>query len=117
LTARDANPEFWGWPDSFNKDDSKPGKFDRQGVRIHLGGQVVDVNMMTWPDKHDFRIRSEALRSAGSVGDLLRMERPSAQAGYDYYVAIIPQGTPEHDDFMELCTEATRNSQRRWGYY
>ena len=117
LMARNANPEFWGWPESFQEDELKPGKFDRKEVRMYLGGQIVQVNMMTWPDKHDFRLRSEALRSAGAIGDLLRMERPSTSGDYDYYVTIIPQGTPEHDDFLELCTQTTRNSERKWGYY
>ena len=83
LAARDAEPGFWGWPDGFESDPRRPGKLDRRGVRMRLGGEVVAVNMMTWPDKHDFRLRSEALRSAGNVGDLLRMEKASPAADFD----------------------------------
>jgi HKD family nuclease len=61
LTARNRHPEFWNWPDAFSEDPSKPGKFDRVGVLMRIGGEVISVNMMTWPDKHDFRLRSEAL--------------------------------------------------------
>ena len=43
------------------------------------------MNMMEWlPTKHDLRLRSEALRSAGSVGDILRMERVERTNDYEY---------------------------------
>jgi HKD family nuclease len=63
LAARDENPDFWGWPDQFHEDPARRGKRDRMGVRVRIGGDVVRVNMMTWPVKHDLRLRSEAIRS------------------------------------------------------
>jgi len=117
LAARNANPDFWGWPDDFALDTKKPRKYDRHGVRMHLGGEIVSVNMMTWPDKHDFRLRSEALRSAGNVGDILRLERVSPSATYEYYVEVIPQGTTLHHLYLALCRQPVRNSQRTYGYY
>ena len=117
LAARNANPDFWGWPDDFVLDRKKPGKYDRRGVRMNLGGDIVSVNMMTWPDKHDFRLRSEALRSAGSVGDILRIENASSLATYDYYVEVIPQQTTLHHLYLALCRHAVRNSPRKYGYY
>jgi HKD family nuclease len=117
LAARDYDPEFWGWPDSFSEDATRPGKFDRSGVSVRVGTVRAEVNMMTWPVKHDFRLRSEVLRSAGSVGDIMRIERATEKSGYDYYVEIIPVGTALYDEFLEKCINATRNSARRWGYY
>ena len=117
LAARDADPDFWGWPGGFTSDPRRAGKFDRRGVRVRLGGEVVFVNMMTWPDKHDFRLRSEALRSAGRVGDLLRMEKVEPGAGYEYYVEVIPQGTSHHPVYLALCRQSVRNSRKRYGYY
>ena len=117
LAARDMDPDFWGWPGGFTSDPRRPGKFDRRGVRIRLGSEVVSVNMMTWPDKHDFRLRSEALRSAGSVGDLLRMEKAEPGAGYEYYVEVIPQGTSHHPVYLALCRQSVRNSRKKYGYY
>ena len=117
LAARDANTEFWGWRDTFTEDTSHPGKFDRHGVRIRLGGEVIRVNMMTWPVKHDFRLRSEALRSSGEIGDLIRIEKTVGSEYFDYYVEIIPQGTSDYDYYKDFCTNAVRNSERRWGYY
>lgn len=117
LSARDSEPGFWDWPDGFVSDPRRSDKFDRRGVRIRLGGEVVDVNMMTWPERHDFRLRSEALRSAGDVGDILRMEKADPTAGYDYYVEIIPTGTSQHSVYLDLCRESVRNSRKKYGYY
>ena len=118
LAARDYYPEFWGWPDEFTEDSIRPGKFDRFNVKMRIGGEIVGVNMMTWPIKHDFRLRSESLRSAGDIGDILRIERNASQVqGYTYYVEIIPQGTSGYQDYLKLCINKTRNSARVWGYY
>lgn len=116
LAARNANPEFWGWPDLFVGDPSRPGKYDRTGVRMRLGGDIFEVNMMTWPVKHDFRLRSEALRSAGNIGDILRVEKVDESTGFSYYVEIIPHNTSQYRYFLALCQNHTRNSQKRWGY-
>ncbi|MCY4156492.1 MAG: hypothetical protein OXF66_03525 [Gammaproteobacteria bacterium] len=117
LAARNANPDFWDWPAGFAEDPGKSGKLDRAGVRMRIGGEVVAVQMMTWPDKHDFRLRSEALRSAGDIGDVLRLEKVSSGADFDYYAEIIPQGTREHARYLALCGEQVRNSEKRYGYY
>ena len=65
LAARNADTAFWRWPDEFVEDSTRQGKFDRRGVGMRLGGAVIEVNMMTWPDRRDFRLRSEALRQRG----------------------------------------------------
>lgn len=117
LVARDAYPGFWGWPDAFQQDPDRPGKRDRSGVRIRLGDEIVDVNMMTWPDRYDFRLRSEPLRSAGNVGDILRMEKTDPSSGCDYEIKIIRQGTEEHSTRLAQCRESVRNSQKQYGYY
>lgn len=116
LKARNADPEFWGWDAEFKKDLSRPGKFDRMGVRMRIGGEIINVNMMTWPVKHDFRLRSEALRSAGEIGDLIKIERIEG-ASFDYYVEIIPKGSSAYNTYLDVCVNKTPNSQRVWGYY
>lgn len=117
LAARDYDTEFWGWPDEFTEDADRPGKMDRRGVRVRIGTEIVDVNMMTWPAKHDFRIRSESIRSAGNIGDILRLERADGAGGFSYYVEVIPQGTTRYDEYLALCVNEVRNSEKRWGYY
>jgi HKD family nuclease len=116
LAGRDADTDFWGWPGQFVEDASRPGKMDRFGVKMRIGTTIIDVNMMTWPVKHDFRLRSESLRSAGSVGDILRIERADGKGGFTYYVEVIPQGTTQYDDYLPLCVNPVRNSAKRWGY-
>ena len=118
LSARDANPDFWKWPHAFTPDPGKRGKLDRPNVRMRLGGQIISVNMMTWPDKHDFRLRSEALRSAGSIGDILRVEKvDDLVRGFEYYVEIVPKGTTQFSVYRALCTVSVRNSNKHYGYY
>ena len=117
LSARNMFPKFWQWPDAFVEDDTKPGKFDRMGVLMRLAGEIIQVNMMTWPDKHDFRLRSEALRSAGQVGDIFRLELTENSQEFAYYVEIIPAGTSAYDEHLSLCSNKTPNSKRMWGYY
>lgn len=117
LVARDAQPEFWGWQELFTEDPKKPGKWDRRGVSMKMGAEIVRVNMMTWPDKHDFRLRSEALRSAGKVGDILRIER-SNEGGLSYAVEVISSGASEYQQFLQRCTNSVPGgSPRKWGYY
>jgi len=117
LAARAYDPEFWGWPYDFTPDQDKPGKMDRWAVNMRLGGSIIDVNMMTWPDKYDFRLRSEELRSAGNVGDIIRIERANGADGFQYYVEIIPSGTSLHEQYLALCVNSVLNSYRVWGYY
>ena len=115
LAARNAHPSFWDWPDGFSEDPAKPGKRDRQ-ARVRFGDATIFVNMMTWPDRHDFRLRSEVLRSSANVGDILRMEKATPELGFDYYVEVIPQGIPSHTKYLLLCTGVVRNSRKRFGY-
>jgi hypothetical protein len=117
LAARDFAPDFWGWPNQFESDPAKAGKMDRRGVLMWIGKEVVSVNMMTWPDKHDFRLRNEALRSAGRVGVILRIEPAAPDAGFSYYVQVVPVGAVEFGYYLSLCVHTVRNSPRLWGYY
>jgi HKD family nuclease len=117
LAARDHNPDFWYWPDGFIADQSRPQKKDRKGVKMRIGTKIVKVNMMTWPDKSDFRLRNETLRSAGNIGDILRIEKMDEWSDFAYYVEVIPHGTMLHSRFLALCTNSVRNSNKRWGYY
>ncbi|MFM7888784.1 MAG: hypothetical protein ACKPCM_19295, partial [Pseudanabaena sp.] len=117
LAARDYFPDFWGWPNEFTEDSERVGKFDRLNVKMRIGGETINVNLMTWPVKHDFRLRSENLRSAGNIGDILRIEKTSEGNGFSYYVEVVPKGTSIYQDYLKLCVNKTRSSERVWGYY
>jgi HKD family nuclease len=116
LAALRQDERFWGWHLA-KEDPEKPGKKDRRGVQMRLGGETIAVNIMTWPDKHDLRLRSEALRSAGKIGNILRIERASKGSGFEYYVEIVPQGTSQYAKWAALCATPVRNSQKKFGYY
>ena len=116
LKARNAEPEFWNWQDGFEEDQEKPGKYDRRGVRMRVGNEIVEVNMMTWPDKHDFRLRSEALRRLGAIEDILFMAKVDTPT-YEYYVVAIPTGSPEYEAMRAKCDQSVPNSKRRFGYF
>lgn len=124
LICRDYDPLFWGWPNDFLADPewtgpldgNERGKMDRAGVMVRLGGDTFPVTMWYNPDKRDLRIRSEHMRSAGNVGDILYVERSDGASGFAYYVEVIPQGTARHAEFLAKCTQAVRNSRKRWAY-
>ena len=119
LAARNENPMFWVWPHGFEEDLGNRGKFDRHGVRMRLGDEIIEVNMMTWPAKSDFRLRSRQLRSAGNVGDLIHLERMEEEgADFEYSAEVIRQGEEEYEDYLALCRRMVRPpSLKRYGYY
>jgi HKD family nuclease len=121
-----SNPHFWGWPKLFKPDPDWKGpidkegftKMDRNGVRMRLGTEILEVNWWYNPKKIDYRMGSEALRSAGNIGDILRIERSDGKAGFDYYVEVIPQGTSLFEQYAALCTQSVpKPSKKKFGYY
>jgi hypothetical protein len=117
LIARDYAPEFWGWPILFHEDTAHPGKMDRRGVRMLVDNSVIEVNMMTWPAKRDFRLRSEHLRSAGSVGDIIALHLGAPGAGYEYEAYVVKQSDAQFATYLGLCSNPVRNSLKTWGYF
>ena len=125
LGARDMNPTFWGWPREFladagwagRVDKNGFGKMDRNGVLVRLGVKNVAINMFYNPNKRDLRLRSEELRSAGSIGDILRIEKVISSP-YEYYVEIVPTHTTQYPVYLARCDQSVRPpSKKRYGYY
>ncbi len=119
LKARDEDPIFWGWRALFAQDPNKPDKYDRRDVKMLVRGNIESINMMTWPLKHDFRLRSESLRRGATPGDIIRIERSDGTAGYQYVVEVIPSTDPNYSAHLALCARETGkpNSKKKWGYY
>ena len=118
LGARDFQPTFWGWPGSYVPVVGKPHILNRSQVRLRIGTQVVEATLMVNENKKDLRIRSEVLRSAGSVGDILKVEVPIASAAYDYYVEVVPASSTFHSGLLALAPHAVPGiSAKRWGYF
>lgn len=116
LAARDAAPGFWGWPGAFTPDPAHAGKNDRR-VTLRIGGNDVEATLYNWPDKHDFRLRTEVLRAGANVGDILRLERAADGQGFDFYAEVVPRGTTLFGTYLALCVNPVRNSKKVWGYY
>ena len=118
ISARNHNPEFWGWTNLFTEDSAKTGKFDRKNVPMIIGGAKINVNMMTWPDKSDFRLRNEVLRKSGNIGDILKLERAEVDLDYEYSIEIISQGSSNFAKYKLLCNTKVRGrSKKEWGYH
>ena len=94
LKARDAEPGFWEWQDGFEE----------------------DPDMMTWPVKGDFRLRCEALRSLGNIGDILVMEKAGGTS-FEYDVSVVSAGSAEYGTTLAKCDQTVRNSKKRFGYF
>ena len=84
---------------------------------MRLLNEVISVTIMTWPPKRDFRLRSSALRRAGNVGDILRIEKVESPTDHEFDAEVIARGTSRHSETLALCRHAVRNSQKRYGYY
>lgn len=125
LAARDADPEFWGWPDLFEDDPTWTGdvdgdghgKMDRKNIKARMGGEIFTTRIFYYPDRREFRMRSENIRSAGAVGDILYVERADGTDGFSYYINVIPKSSIEHPKYLALCTNKVRNSKKLFGYY
>lgn len=116
LAARDFAPEFWEWPNGFTADASEAGKLDRTGVRMLIGTRTKSVTMTYFPHRHELRLRSEPLRSAGDIGDILRIEKTDGGRGYGYIVTVIPQGTAQYAAALAKCVNQVKASPKVWGY-
>ncbi len=127
LAALDQNTAFWTFPDSFAPDmawnarhpnDRRNGlgKLDRQDVPMRIG-VVHQVSMFFNPRKGDFRLRHEALRSSGNVGDMIWIRRVHAVNGFEFDVQVAPQGTPLFNELAQYCNTQVLNSQKRFGYF
>ena len=117
LAALRMHEGFWGYPDEFQEDPHRQGKMDRRNVQFSLPGQgIFFVNMMTWPVKHDFRLRHAKLRDSAEVGDVLHLRRAR---GVDvaYQAQIIGPKNPEYHRFLARCDNPVHNSKKKFGYY
>jgi HKD family nuclease len=127
LAALDAYPAFWGFPHLFRADAkwnarnkarrNGLGKLDRWSVPMRIG-MVHNVNMFFNPNKKDIRLRAEAIRSSGDVGDIIWIQRAAPNSGFAYDVQVAPNGSPLFKRLEPLCNQAVRKpSLKRFGYF
>lgn len=127
LVALDQHPDFWTFPAQFIPDAewdanhlqhrrNGMGKLDRTDVPIRIG-VVYSVSMFFNPRKGDFRLRNEALRSSGHVGDILLVRRVDPTNGFEYDIQVAPQGSPLFAQLVPYCNVQVPNSQKQFGYF
>lgn len=113
LSARDANPSFWDWPNNFFEYENR---HTRESIPVIMGNERFSINMMAWHLKHDFRIRSEKLRSAGQIGDILLITKLKENPEAEYQIRILSQNSLYYQIILAKCTNSVKNSNKRWGY-
>jgi hypothetical protein len=127
LIALDQHPDFWTFPNQFTADvawnRAHPrkrrnglGKMDRARVPMRVGS-VQLVSMFFNPDKGDFRLRNEVLRSSGRPGDILFVRLVDPVNGFEYDVQVAPQGSPLFEQLAPFCNSAVPHSPKRFGYF
>lgn len=116
IAARDEFPDFWKWDDAFEPVPGKPHILNRNHVVLNVEGINSEATFMVNTNKRDLRIRSEAVRSSGKIGDVLMVEQPIGDVNYDYYVHIVRATDHDYQDFLHACTRSVRNSAKRFGF-
>ena len=127
LEAIELAREFWGWPDEYLREISPRSGNDRVYWNWRPNWRVwsVDspndvtirvVRMYMYENSSDFRFYVRPLVDAGGdLGDVVRIRR-IAQDDVEYECVLARMGTTEYNDWIKLCTQAVRNSTRRFGY-
>ena len=127
LEAIELAKEFWGWPDEYSKKVSPRSGKNRVywnwrpnwrvwSVESPEDVIVQEVRMYMYENSSDFRFYVRPLvNSGGDLGDVVRIRR-IAQPDAEYECILARQGTPEYDEWIKSCTQAVRNSTRRFGY-
>lgn len=143
LSAMDKQPVFWGWRNSYTPDPSRYqsdaawsaknsrwmashagrqrplDKFDWYNVQISLKGQAGLISARFWynPKKLDIRMRDNALRSAGSVNDILLIRQATSGSLHHYDMEVVKPSDPSYSQILSKLTNKVNNSQKRFGYF
>ncbi len=127
LEAIELAKEFWGWPDEYKKVVSpRTGKnrvywnwrptWRVSSVQSPENVTVQEVRMYMYENSSDFRFYVRSLVNAGgNLGDVVRIRRV-AEPNTEYECVLARQGTPEYEEWINYCTQAVKNSSRRFGY-
>ena len=131
VTARDAMPEFWGWPQEY-------ARIERQQVRQEWTTSGIlrsastsidgtDVEIVVWyraerpghAAEHRLQIRPrgrliEALPPGFDISSLVVLERLPLLKPQTFLVRLLTRYDPEYSDFVRYLTN--QRPQHRYGY-
>ena len=127
LDAIELAQDFWGWPDNYERKESPRAGNRRvywdwkpnwriRSVAEMARANVLAVRMYMYDNSSDFRFYARPLVNAGGdLGDIVRITRV-AEPGVEFDCVLARRGTREHALWLPYCTQAVRNSDRRFGY-
>ena len=126
LDAVEMAKDFWGWPDNYTRMVGPRGnrvywnwrpKWRVWSVEDPSEVAVQEVRMYMYEDSSDFRFYVRPLVNAGAdLGDIVRIRRIAEPDGAEYECVLSRKITPEYAQWIGNCTQAVRNSSRRFGY-
>ncbi|MCJ7504449.1 MAG: phospholipase D family protein [Acidobacteriia bacterium] len=128
LAARDADPAFWGWPQSFRRGAAGTvGRYMQRRVRMLVRpargtAQVLeDVRLYYYDIKHEFRLNCGRLIEGAQPGNLLVVQKASVAGtfrgrDYDFEATVLGPVNHEYQVFARECSHSVRGSQKQWGY-
>jgi hypothetical protein len=127
LAAIEMAEDFWGWPDLYVRRESPRGGEGRVYFDWRSRWQIAnasapninnlqEVRMYMYENSSDFRFYARPLVNAGAdLGDVVKITRIGSEH-VDFECLLARQGTTEHAAWLPFCTNAVRNSTRRFGY-
>lgn len=127
LAAIEMAEDFWGWPDSYERSESPRDGAERVYFNWRSRWQIAnaatpnihnrqEVRMYMYENSSDFRFYARPLVNAGAdLGDIVKITRIASE-DVDFECLLARQGTLEYAKWLPFCTNAVRNSARRFGY-
>ena len=126
LEAIEMAKEFWGWPDEYTRAEGQRGNRVYWNWRpkwriwsVEDPGEVTvqEVRMYMYENSSDFRFYARPLIDAGAdVGDVIRITRVAEVDGVEYECVLSRKTALQYTEWANSCTQAIRNSTRRFGY-
>jgi len=128
LAARDVAENFWGWRENYVRRESPRRGQNRvyhewrSPWRIYSTDRPGDVQITPtvrlyfYDNSSDFRFYARRIQNlGGAAGDIVqirRIDEPNAT----FECAVAKQGTPEWNEWISICVNRVRNSNRRFGF-
>ena len=112
LRARDEDPKFWFWPDFFLNERALSDLYLDSSVRIDGENRPERLRLYDYPNKTEFRLKSEIVKRNGKEGDILVVNRD----GDEMRLSVIRRDTPEHEAHSRALTKRV-SPKKRYGYF
>lgn len=125
LAARDQNPQLWGWPENYTKQQRNRGEKTRdylewksQWLLISGNTSVIEtVRIYFYLENEDFRFYSPTLIKWGAQeGDIVKIGRGDKDNEYIFICELVTKQDAKFKSVKSQCTQSIRNSSRKYGF-